>query len=38
MISYEDKLVFFYIVTVAYWNIVYIESCMYQSILGKINK
>ena len=28
----------FYIVTFVYWNIVYIESCMYKSVLGKINK
>ena len=33
---YEDQL--FDIVTFVYWNIVYIESCMYKSVLGKINK
>ena len=33
---YEDQL--FHIVTFVYWNIVYIESCMYKSVLGKINK
>ena len=33
---HEDQL--FYIVTFVYWNIVYIESCMYKSVLGKINK
>ena len=36
-VCYEDQLVF-YIVTFVYWNIVYIESCMYKSVLGKINK
>jgi hypothetical protein len=36
-VCYEDQLVL-YIVTVVYWNIVYIESCMYKSVLGKINK
>jgi hypothetical protein len=25
----------FYIVAFVYWNIVYIESCMYKSVLGK---
>ena len=34
--SYEDQL--FYIVTFVYWNIVYVESCVYKSVLGKINK
>ena len=33
---YEDKL--FYIVTFVYLRIVYIESCMYKSVLGKIHK
>jgi hypothetical protein len=33
---YEDQP--FYIVTFVYWNIVYIESCMYKSVLEKINK
>ena len=28
----------FCIVTFAYWNIVYVASCMYKSVLGKINK
>ena len=28
----------FYIVTFVHWNIVFIESCMYKSVLGKINK
>ena len=28
----------FYIVTVVHWNIVFIESCMYKFVLGKINK
>ena len=28
----------FYIVTIVHWNIVFIESCMYKSVLGKINK
>jgi hypothetical protein len=36
-VCYEDQLVL-YIVTVVYWNVVYIESCMYKSVLGKINK
>ena len=31
---YEDQLL--YIVTFVYRNIVYIESCMYKSVLGKI--
>jgi hypothetical protein len=35
-VCYEDQLVF-YIATVVYWNIVHIESCMYKSVLGKIN-
>ena len=28
----------FYIVTFVHWNIMFIESCMYKSVLGKINK
>jgi hypothetical protein len=28
----------FYIVTCVHWNIVFIESCMYKSVLGQINK
>ena len=28
----------FYIVSFVHWNIVFIESCMYKSVLGKINK
>jgi len=36
-VCYEDQLVF-YIVAFVYWNIVYIESCMYKSDLGKINR
>jgi hypothetical protein len=28
----------FYIVTLMHWNIVFIESCMYKSVFGKINK
>ena len=28
----------FYIVTFVHWNIVFIESCMYEYVLGKINK
>jgi hypothetical protein len=33
-VCYEDQLVL-YIVTVVYWNVVYIESCMYKSVLAK---
>ena len=36
-VCYEDQLVF-YIVTFVYWNILYIESCIYKSVLGKLNK
>jgi hypothetical protein len=36
-VCYEDQLVLC-IVTVVYWNIVYIESCMYKSVLEKIKK
>ena len=28
----------FYIVTFVHWNIMFMESCMYKSVLGKINK
>ena len=28
----------FYIVTFVHWNIMFIKSCMYKSVLGKINK
>jgi hypothetical protein len=28
----------FYIVAFVHWNIMFIESCMYKSVLGKINK
>jgi hypothetical protein len=36
-VCYEDQPTF-YIVTFVYWNIVYIESCIYKSVLEKINK